>query len=319
MKTRIDIFSGFLGAGKTMLIKKLIKDKLSEETIVVIENEFGEVGIDGLILEQGNINVKEINKGCICCSVVGDLKIAIMEVIDKYSPSRVIIEPSGVGKLSEVINACKSNELKDKVTINMVITVIDTLKFNTYIENFDEFYKNQIVNAKTIVLSRTQKTTVEKTQHVMNEVRKLNPMANIITTSWEYINGKRIVEVAETNISLEKELKVKRMGGNKRAISIPSRAHSANDIFETWSIETSKIYTRDRINSILYTIEDSKIYGSILRAKGIFQIGQNEWIQFDYVPGEIEMKFIEADYSGRVCVIGCNLKKEKIEQLFNID
>jgi G3E family GTPase len=197
MKTKVDIISGFLGAGKTTLIKKLLEEKLYCEKLVIIENEFGEIGIDGNILKNTGIEVKEINSGCICCTLVGDLEKAIVEVITKYKPDRIIIEPSGVGKLSDVIKACDTLKLKELITINILITVVDVLKYNIYISNFGEFFENQIKSAKTIILSRSQKIENKKLEDVANAIRKLNANANIITTSWENLNVELIIAVSE--------------------------------------------------------------------------------------------------------------------------
>jgi G3E family GTPase len=317
MKTKLDIFSGFLGAGKTMLIKKLLNEKLIDEKIVIIENEFGEVGIDGSILRKSNIEVKEINAGCICCSVSEDFDKAIKEVIDKYHPNRIIIEPSGVAKLSEIIAACKVKELRELVSINMVITVVDVLKLEMYIANFSEFYKNQISNAKTIILSRTQKASEEKVLRAVEKIQSLNNRANIITASWDMLKGNRIIEIAEEDFtppSLEEvNLLKKPITG---AMIKKKTNHSANEVFQTWGIETPKSFSKETLNNILHKIKNEKLYGEVLRAKGIIQISESEWIQFDYVPEELEMRSTTPDYIGRVCVIGSNLDKENLKTLF---
>jgi len=197
MKVKIDIFSGFLGAGKTMLIKKLLREFFKNEKIALIENEFGEVGIDGAILKKSNIDVKEINAGCICCSVASDFNSAIKEVISKYKPQRIIIEPSGVGKLSEVLKVCKNEDIKKIAEINSIITVVDSTKAEIYIKNFSEFYKNQIQNARTLVLSRTQNLSNEKIITVCEKLTMLNDTAKIITTPWDQISGEKIASIVE--------------------------------------------------------------------------------------------------------------------------
>lgn len=343
MKTKIDIFSGFLGAGKTMLIKKLINEKLYTENIVIIENEFGEVGIDGNIFKKTNIEVKEINSGCICCTIAGDFKRAIEEVIEKYKPNRIIIEPSGVGKLSDVLNVIKDPELRNKLIVNMVITVIDVLRFEMYSTNFGEFYKNQIINASTIILSRTQNTTAEKLEKIVAAVRSLNEKANIITTAWDNLNGATIVEVAEKDTKqdlMEKVNLLKRttgkvtvrmqsntntnthyVGTSNHSVDasnhyVDASNHCADEVFTTWGIETPKIFNELNLKRIFARLTDSAVHGVILRAKGIVQVGHTEWVQFDYVPDEFQIRATTPEYTGRICVIGSNLKKDNLKNLF---
>jgi G3E family GTPase len=317
MGIKLDIFSGFLGAGKTMLIKKLVNEKLLNENIVIIENEFGEVGIDGSILRKSNIEVKEINAGCICCSVAGDFIKAIKELITNYHPDRIIIEPSGVAKLSEIIAACKSEELKELVSINMIITVVDVLKLEMYLTNFSEFYKNQLLNAKTIILSRTQKASEEKVLKAVARIQSLNNRANLITTPWDKLNGSRIIEIAENDF---KESSLEEINLLKKPINstiIMKRTnHSAKEVFQTLGIETPKCFSKDTLNNILNKIKDPKAYGTVLRAKGIIQVADSDWLQFDYVPEELEMRSTTPDYIGRICVIGSNLHIENLKTLF---
>jgi G3E family GTPase len=317
MRTKIDVFSGFLGAGKTMLIKKLINEKLSNENMVIIENEFGEVGIDGSILRKSNIEVKEINAGCICCTISGDFKKAIKEVIHEYKPDRIIIEPSGVAKLSEVLAVCKDEELKELVSINMIITVIDVLKFDSYIKNFGEFYKNQIANARTIVLSRTQKASIEKVSKAVERIQSINSAANIVTTNWDEISAQKIIDIAQEDSkqdSLEQVNLIKKPFN--KAIIKKGTNHNANEIFQTWGVETPKIISKETLNDILYKIKNDKLYGTVLRAKGIIQSSESSWIQFDYVPEEMEIRATTPDYTGRLCVIGSSLNKENLKNLF---
>jgi G3E family GTPase len=317
LKTKIDIFSGFLGAGKTMLIKKLINEKLENENIVIIENEFGEVGIDGSVLRNSNIEVKEINAGCICCTVSSDFNKAIREVIEKFKPSRIIIEPSGVGKLSDVINVCKGEQIKKLAELNMVITVIDGLKYDAYIKNFSEFYKNQIQNASTLVISRSQKLSLEKLVNLVEKLQKINNRANIITTPWDSIKGEKIVTLGE---SKNKEDNLEGINFIKKPIGVakvnPSLNHKANEVFQTVGIETPKIFDRKSLQNFLERMEKNKAYGTVLRAKGIVQTEGNKWIQFDYVPEEFQIRDSHAEYTGRVCVIGSGLNKEAIKNLF---
>lgn len=327
MRTKVDIISGFLGAGKTTLIKKLLEEKLWNEKLVIIENEFGEIGIDGNILKKSNVEVKEINSGCICCTLVGDFGKAVQEVITKYGPDRIIIEPSGVGKLSDVVKACEAPELKGLLTTNMVITVVDVLKYQMYLSNFGEFFENQIKNAKTIVLSRTQKADLKKLESAVHSIHTLNGKANIITTPWESLTAGLIISAAEQDASsaLEQEIKKliltrkKHPEDCKCGCSHPhSHSHSADEVFSVWGAETPRVYEEKELKGILNTLGNDKSYGMILRGKGILQLGKEQWIQFDYVPGEFEIKNTGADYTGRLCVIGKDLNKDKLSELFHI-
>ncbi|PYG89049.1 G3E family GTPase [Ruminiclostridium sufflavum DSM 19573] len=324
--TKVDIISGFLGAGKTTLIKKLLGEKLGKEKLVIIENEFGEIGIDGNILKESNVEVKEINSGCICCTLAGDFCKAIEEVSLRYNPDRIIIEPSGVGKLSDVIKACKADKLKDIIEINMIIAVVDVLKYRLFISNFGEFYKNQLVNAKTIILSRTQKADNKELETITNSIRELNNKANIITTEWDSLSSDTIITVAEQDASesLEERMIKKvtlkkaghqnscKCGGSNKA----SHNHSADEEFDTWGIETPKRYKEAELKGILDMLGNEKQFGMILRGKGILQLTGDRWIQFDYTPGELDMKDTVADYTGRMCIIGKDLKKSEIKRIF---
>lgn len=323
MKTKIDIISGFLGAGKTTLIKKLIDEKFYNEKIVIIENEFGEVGIDRSFLKKTNVEVKEINAGCICCTIIGDFKNSIKEIINKYQPERIIIEPSGVGKLSEIIAVVKSDELKHNIILNMVITVVDVTKYEKYILNFSEFYKNQIINANTIVLSRIQNISFEKLETVVLKIRKLNEKVNIITTPWDKLNGISIVEVGEgdTKQSLYKKVNlIKRpeLGSEFKIQNNNLGMVSADKMFNNWGIETPKIIKIEALKNIFSKLKECNLYGYVLRAKGIVQVNENNWVEFDYVPEEFELRNTTPDYTGRICVIGSNLKKDNLKNLFSV-
>ncbi|MFZ5989930.1 MAG: CobW family GTP-binding protein [Bacillota bacterium] len=345
MKTKVDIISGFLGAGKTTLIKKLLEENLHGEKLAIVENEFGEVGIDGSLLKESGIEVKEINSGCICCTLIGDFEKSITEVITKFNPERIIIEPSGVGKLSEVIKACQSPKLKDLLQLNMIMTVVDVLKYDMYISNFSEFYENQIKNAKTIILSRTQKVQDEKLESVAKSMRRLNDKANIVTTPWEKLSAESIISVAQEDlrVSLEQQLiKSNRIvlkrhshhasckcGSNHGSNHThhegcgcsgqSDHMHNADEIFEVWGAETPRKFEKSELRSILESINSNGLYGMILRGKGILQSTEDKWIQFDFVPGEINFKEMEADYTGRVCFIGKDLNKQEIGRLFYIN
>ncbi|MGI6776941.1 MAG: CobW family GTP-binding protein [Acetivibrionales bacterium] len=330
MKAKIDIISGFLGSGKTTLIKKLISEKLHKERLVLIENEFGEVGIDGTILKESNLEIKEINSGCICCTLTGDFEKAIEEVVSTFCPERIIIEPSGVGKLSDVVRACKSPGLKDKVVINILITVVDLSRFHLYISNFSEFYKNQIEYAKTIILSRTKSTPADKSGMAIKAIRQLNGAANIISTPWDEISAERIISVAEQrHNSLENELidTHKDITGchicheghheHHEHHEHPHK-HSADEVFDVIGVETHVVYTKAGIEKALASLENQDSYGMVLRAKGIIQVEDGRWIQFDYVPGEYKTNSVAADYTGRLAVIGRRLNKENIGKLFEV-
>ncbi|EPR12290.1 CobW family GTP-binding protein [Ruminiclostridium papyrosolvens] len=307
MAVKIDIVSGFLGAGKTTLIKKLLKEKLASEKVVIIENEFGEIGIDGGILRDSGIEIKEINSGCICCSLVGDFSSALKEVLRKYTPDRIIIEPSGVGKLSGVLEACGKMENQADVAVNMCIAVVDAMKYIIYVNNFGEFFQDQIKNAKTVILSRTQTMGKEKLSKVVNDIQKRNPEANIVTTDWSELKGEDIISLAEQGGVIN-------MGNSPE-----NRLHShtgADKTFQSWGVETPKLYTDEAIRSILKSLSDKSLYGNILRSKGIIPLQKNSWVQFDFVPGEIRIKPCLPDYTGRICVIGEKLNTGELKKLF---
>ncbi|MBU3076122.1 CobW family GTP-binding protein [Clostridium estertheticum] len=328
MKTKVDIISGFLGSGKTTLIKKLLVEKLYSENLVIIENEFGEIGIDGSLFKKSNAKVKEINSGCICCTLKGEFGKAIEEVITKYKPDRIIIEPSGVGKLSDVIKACDTSKLKNLIVINMIITIVDISKYEIYITNFGEFYKNQIKHAKTIILSRTEKSDRNKIEAVVKSIRKLNSKCNIVTTALDCMNANTIIGVAEQSdsVSIERQIKSAKnflingitYGKVSKAGENNTHNHNADEVFEVWGAETLNSYKAEELKKIMKKIENDKVYGFILRGKGIVTSDNQKWLQFDYVPGEIEVKSIAPDYTGRVCLIGKDLNKNKLCNLFNI-
>ena len=328
MKTKIDIISGFLGSGKTTLIKKLLEEKLHNENIVIIENEFGEIGIDGSLLKKSNIKIREINSGCICCTLVGEFETAIEEIVAKYNPDRIIIEPSGVARLSDIFKACGTTKLKHLIEMNMIITLVDVLTYELYITNFGEFFENQIENAGTILLTRTEKSDIKNLESVVNSIRMINNKCNIITTALESITASIIIDVAEQNdsASLETQIKsaknftIKGHSYTKENEDVNSHPHNhtADEIFEVWGVETPNVYNEEELNKILNSISKDKIYGFILRGKGIVQSDKNTWLQFDYVPGEFEVKNVDFDYTGRLCIIGENLNKNKLSNLFNI-
>lgn len=344
MKTKVDIISGFLGAGKTTLIKKLLEENSMNEKLVIIENEFGEIGIDGILLKKSGIEIREINSGCICCSLAGDFESSILEVVQKLKPERIMIEPSGVGKLSEVIKACESSRLKELIQINMVVTVVDSLKYEMYLSNFGEFFENQIKHARTVVLSRTQKVPGEKLESLAASIRKLNGKANIVTTPWESLKSGQIIAVAEQDADtvfkqeLEEVKKVvlKRHEpgkgckcGSSRKHERPSsnhgcscgehgHSHDADEIFEVWAVETPKRFDKAHLEKIVRELNKNEKCGVVLRGKGILQTKEDEWIQFDFVPGEAKVKRAEAEYTGKICIIGSRLNKRELGNLFEV-
>lgn len=345
---KIDIISGFLGAGKTTLIKKLIADAFSGEKLVLIENEFGEIGIDGGFLKESGIEITEMNSGCICCSLVGDFGEALKEVLTKYEPDRVIIEPSGVGKLSDVIQAVK--KIGDSVAINSTAVVVDAQKCKMYMKNYGEFYNNQIEYAGTVILSRTQKVSDEKLDACLKMIREKNTEASIITTPWDEINGKNILEAMEKINSLEKEILEEHHhhhhgeecdcgcdhhhdheghdhdhdhhhdheGHHHHHHDHDHGHHHADDVFTSWGIETAHKFSEEELTEILKKLSQGEGYGDVLRAKGIVAADQGEWFHFDLVPEETELRRGGADYTGRICVIGSQLKEDAIKELFHV-
>ena len=340
--TKIDIFSGFLGAGKTTLIKKLISEAFQGEKLVLIENEFGEIGIDGGFLKDSGINITEMNSGCICCSLVGDFGTALNEVLEKYAPDRIIIEPSGVGKLSDVIKAVSAvMEDHEDVEMNGYVTVADATKCKMYMKNFGEFYNNQIESAKTIVLSRTGNISDEKLDAALKLIKEKNDVAAIITTPWDQIDGKQILGAIEQSNSLELELLEEEdvcpecghhhdhehhhhedghcCGHDHDHDHEHHHHHHADDVFTSMGMETPHKYSEEELTEILKKLSaEGDAYGSILRAKGIVPAVEGEWFHFDLVPGEYEVRRGSADYTGRLCVIGAQLKEEEIKALFHI-
>ncbi|MDF2614301.1 MAG: cobalamin biosynthesis protein CobW [Clostridia bacterium] len=316
MPIAVDIFSGFLGAGKTMLIKKLISEGVYEKDLAIIENEFGEVAIDGTYLEESCAQIKEIYSGCICCSVSGDFKKAILDVLENYHVRRIIIEPSGVASLSDVLKVFKEDVLKEKLILGRIITVVDVSRFEMYRTNFSAFYKNQIQYAKTIVLSRMELLKKEQLEKVINEIRGLNASASIVTTPWSEMDGQMIAEADEN--SLKEEL-VKKMSQNirgmKKVASAVQRPH-AHDVFDTYGMNTLEIFAENKLRSLLSSLKDSSAYGEVLRAKGIVHVAKGKWVQFDYVNGEYEIRESKPYYTGKLCVIGTGLKKEALAELF---
>ena len=384
--TKIDIVSGFLGAGKTTLIKKLLAEAFQGEKLVLIENEFGEISIDGGFLKESGVQISEMSSGCICCSLVGDFNKALKDVHQQFAPDRILIEPSGVGKLSDVIVAVE-NTVKDvpDMKLNSFVTVADATKVKVYMKNFGEFYNNQIESAGTIILSRTQKLTQEKLEAAVALLREKNPNAAILTTPWDELDGKTILSAIE-KVSLADEL-LARMQAEHAAdeaehhhhhdhdedddhdhcchhdheehdhchhdhdedehchhhehdhedhdehehhhhhhdgeecddphCGCHNHHHHADEVFTSWGVETVKVFTESELETIL-TALDSGDYGAILRAKGIVHSEDGKWLHFDFVPEEHQVRFGAADYTGRLCVIGSQLKEDKLAELFGL-
>ena len=378
--TKIDIISGFLGAGKTTLIKKLIAEALQGQKVVLIENEFGEIGIDGGFLKESGIQINEMNSGCICCSLVGDFNAALKDVLSQYEPDRIIIEPSGVGKLSDVIKAVQKVVDGENVVLDSYITVADVKRAKMYLKNFGEFYKNQVQYASTIILSRTQDVKEDKLEKTIELIRTLNDRSPIVTTPWEDITGTQILEVMEGKNDFAEDLLREAeicpecghhhhegehchdhehdhehdhgheghdheahlhdgghchheehhhdhdhhdhcgCEGHDHHHHGHEGHHHADEVFTSWGKETPKKFTEEQVRGILEKLadEDSKEYGIILRAKGIVPDENGKWLHFDLVPGEEEVRYGAAEYTGRICVIGSELKEDKLAELFGL-
>ena len=339
---KIDIISGFLGAGKTTLIKKLLKDGFQGEQVVLIENEFGEIGIDGGFLKEAGIQIREMNSGCICCSLVGDFGASLKEVVEKYHPDRILIEPSGVGKLSDVIKAVQGVQDEVDIKLNSYTTVVDAKKCKMYMKNFGEFFDNQIQYAGAIIMSRTDIASEKKVQESLELLRSLNKDAAIITTPIENLDGKKLVEVMEHPVSLEQEMLEEEHEHHHHhdgecgcghdheehehhhhhdgecGCGHDHHHHHADEVFTSWGRETIKKYTREGLEKILEALSESDKYGIILRAKGMLPAEDGTWIYFDMVPEETEIREGAPEYTGRLCVIGSKLDEHALEELFGI-
>ncbi len=342
--TKIDIISGFLGAGKTTFIKKLLQEAISGEQVVLIENEFGEIGIDGGFLKDSGIEIREMNSGCICCSLVGDFGKSLAEVLTTYKPDRIIIEPSGVGKLSDVMKAVIDVSADMDVALNSAVTIVDAAKCKMYMKNFGEFFSNQIEYAGTVILSRTDKASEEKIAAALEIIRGLNQTAAVITTPIEKLSGEKILDTMENNRSLEKELMDEEVcpvcGGHHdhehhhdhdehehhhehgegctcgcHDHDHEHGHHHADDVFTSWGKETPHKFERAKLEEILKQfVEDDKI----LRSKGMVEGTDGKWIYFDMVPGEYEIRDGEPDYTGRIVVIGTDIHEHELEELFGL-
>ncbi|MBQ4370862.1 MAG: GTP-binding protein [Firmicutes bacterium] len=352
--TKVDIFSGFLGAGKTTLIKKLISEAYKGEKLVLIENEFGDISVDGGFMKEAGIQVNELNSGCICCTLFGDFQEALKMVVDQYRPERILIEPSGVGKLGDIILAVQSVE---GVEVNSATAVVDASKARMYMKNFGEFYADQITHAGAIVLSRTQSISGEKLDACVAMLRGMNTEATIVTTPWDELDGKKILKAIERTETLAKELEeLSRIDTAELAEEhehhhhhhhhdedeerpvyhlLPEddddedehdhdhehhhhhHDHEADDVFDSWGVETAKKFSEDELREILSQLGDEDRYGAVLRAKGIVAPADGgEWIHFDYVPGELSVRRGTAEVTGRLCVIGAGTQTKALRKLF---
>lgn len=378
--TKIDIISGFLGAGKTTFIKKMLDEAFSGEKIVLIENEFGEVGIDGGFLKDAGIEISEMNSGCICCSLVGDFAKNMVEVLDRFAPDRILIEPSGVGKLSDVMTSVIDLEKDHDVKLNGLVTVVNALKASKQMKAFGEFFNNQIEYATTVVLSRTQKAKPEQLEFCVKQIQALNPKAAVITTPWDQIPGAQILKVMEGQDNLEMKTLAEAAHeahehehhhdhdheghehhhdhdheghehhhdhdheGHEHHHDHDHEGHEhhhdhdhgegctcgchdhdhehghhhADDVFTSWGKETPHKFTRETIENALKAFAETADYGTILRSKGMVESVDGSWIYFDLVDGEYELRDGEPDYTGRLVVIGTDIDKHKLEELFGI-
>ena len=366
--TKVDIFSGFLGAGKTTLIKKLISEGYENKNIVLIENEFGEIGVDTGFLRESGIRINEMVAGCICCTLVGDFGKALNEVIEKYDPDRILIEPSGVGKLSDVIIAVQDIK-NDKIELNGFTTVVDAKRFDMYMDNFGEFYKNQVEHASSIFLSHQQGMDAAKIDAIVKAIRELNPEATVVTTDWNELSGTRILEVMESKKTLNAELDKLREEAYEELEAHEHEhehhhhhdheddghdhdhdehehhhhhhhhdhedhdhdhdehdhdhhhhhhhhhGHDADEVFDELGVQTSNKYTKAELENIVDSLDEC---GEVLRSKGIVENADGGWLEFDYVPGEGEIRETEAEATGMIVVIGTRLNKEKISELFKL-
>ena len=328
--TKVDIISGFLGAGKTTFIKKLIREVYTEEKLVLIANEFGEIGIDGGFLQDAGIEITEMNSGCICCTLVGDFSKALKKVIDEYNPDRVIIEPSGVGKLSDVAKAIEDVKHVADIEIAGKIAVVDGKKAKLYLKNFGEFYKDQVANASTIVMSRSQMMDQDKIEAVVHMLRHENSEATIITTPWDELGKEAILHALEHEELAHVHDEHCCCGhdhhhhhGEHCTCGCNHdhehhHHHHADEVFTSWGKETVYKYAAEELETIVKALAEADTFGTVLRAKGSVAMQDGSWKQFDLVPGEAEIRDGKADYTGRVCVIGTDLKEDELVKAFHI-
>ncbi|MDO4939558.1 MAG: GTP-binding protein [Lachnospiraceae bacterium] len=363
IKTKVDVVSGFLGAGKTTFIKKLLADVIKDEKVVLIENEFGEIAVDGGFLKDAGVEVKEMNQGCICCSLVGDFAKSLKEILVDYSPDRIIIEPSGVGKLSDVLKAIAGVEDELNVENNSAVTVVDARKCRLYHKNFGEFFNNQIQFASTVILSRTDVANQETVDEAASVIREINPTAVIITTPLKLLSPEKLMEILESPVDLKTEMLAELKEEHHHHHHDEDEEcecghhhhddddedehehhhhhhhhpdgecddpecechhhhehghHHADEVFESWGRENVPPTDREKLEAILHMLADTDEFGQVIRAKGMIPAtaSKTEWLYFDVVPGEVEIRTGEPDLTGKVCVIGPELEEEKLEEAF---
>ena len=351
--TKITIFSGFLGAGKTTLIQKLIREGYVGEKLVLIENEFGEIGIDGGFLQDAGVEITEMNSGCICCSLVGDFGKALEKVLEQYHPDRILIEPSGVGKLSDVIRAVQNIHAHD-VELDGFTTVVDAKKCKMYQKNFGEFFNNQITYASCLILSHTAGLSQDKLDDCVRRLRTCNEKAPIVTTDWDQLTGKQLVEAMTQKNTLDDELQELLAEAAEHTLVFHHHDHDhehehhhhdheehdenctcgchdhdhdhehhhhhhADEVFTSWGVESAQKYTQEEITNALKALEDADKYGMILRAKGIVPAEDGTWIHFDYVPGPPDVRTGSAGTTGRLCVIGSGIHEDALAALFHAE
>ncbi len=336
---KVNIISGFLGAGKTTLIKKLLTGSVSKEKIILLENEYGEVGVDGSFMKDSGIIVDELNSGCICCTLVGDFQKAVDELIEKYHPDRLLIEPSGVGKLSEILVAVEhAKERHSDLVISGCATVVDAGKCRMYMKNFGEFFLDQIKTSATVIFSRTQLLSAERIEKSRALVEEQHPGVRIVTTPWDDLSADTLLEVIESGKPMEIHLdddddddedehehhhhhhhdhdhedgETCSCGHHHHH----HHGHDADEVFVSVGVETANRYEQDEVKAMLDKLSDEEEYGTVLRAKGILQNAAGEWFQFDYVPGESQFRAGTPDYTGRLCVIGAHIDEKALRELF---
>ncbi|MBI4856335.1 MAG: GTP-binding protein [Acetobacterium woodii] len=318
MTIQIDIFSGFFGAGKTTLIKKLIDEKVYSKKVTLIENEFGEIPIDGAFLKKYNIEIKEIKAGCICCSTVGDFTNTLKEIIESKETERIIIEPSGVGKLSEIVKIVRKLEGVYDINLNLVIAAVDVTMYEEFVELFSEFYEDQVVHASTIILSRTQNVDEDELQKVVARIKTINERASIVTTPWDDLSGVELIGLSEEDgeqILVEDEDDHDHLHDHDHDHDHDDDDHN-HDIFSSWGIETPKIFSIDLLKSIFEGLKDESSFGKVVRSKGKVQVDDVNWVEFDFVPNAFEIRQSDPDEIGRITVIGHELNKEKLVTVF---
>ncbi|OXS24679.1 MAG: hypothetical protein BI182_04940 [Acetobacterium sp. MES1] len=316
MTIQIDIFSGFFGAGKTTLIKKLIDENVYSKKITLIENEFGEIPIDGAFLKKYNIEIKEIKAGCICCSTVIDFTNTLREIIKSKETERIIIEPSGVGKLSEIVKIVKKLEEDNDIHLNLVIAAVDVTMYEEFTELFSEFYGDQISHASTILLSRTQNVDDEELGKVVSKIREINETASIVTTPWDDLSGVELLGLSEADgqqISRDEDLSAFDLEFDDHDHDDDDHNH---DIFTSWGIETPKIFPVTQLKSIFESLKDEAVFGKVVRSKGKVQIDGVNWVEFDFVPNALEIRASEPDEIGRITVIGHDLNQAILDTVF---